>query len=57
MRGLDPRIHVLTAVLEAKTWMAGSNPAMTIVFDVEIETVIARSTASIQTYSPDFTST
>ena len=29
MRGLDPRIHVFT-FLTAKTWMAGSSPAMTI---------------------------
>jgi hypothetical protein len=29
MRGLDPRIHVFTALKEGKTWMAGSSPAMT----------------------------
>src|SRR5262249_52472636 len=29
MRGLDPRIHVLTGVEENKTWMAGTSPAMT----------------------------
>jgi hypothetical protein len=29
MRGLDPRIHVFTALRFSKTWMAGMNPAMT----------------------------
>jgi hypothetical protein len=29
MRGLDPRIHVLTPTNSQKTWMAGTSPAMT----------------------------
>jgi hypothetical protein len=27
--GLDPGIHALRSVAEEKTWMAGTNPAMT----------------------------
>jgi hypothetical protein len=30
MAGLDPAIHVLTALRVARTWMAGTRPAMTI---------------------------
>jgi len=29
MPGLVPGIHVLTASQQAKTWMAGTSPAMT----------------------------
>jgi len=29
MPGLDPGIHVFLDVIESKTWMAGTSPAMT----------------------------
>jgi hypothetical protein len=29
MAGLVPGIHVLTALQQGKTWMAGTSPAMT----------------------------